>query len=90
MDAVAKTAKLEEYRAIIGNVGVLSDQQFVLYQGLEAWEARASAGNIIPPRIYLIIPLVFNETNTMAPIIYLFSGSSSHCHRRSRYVVLFV
>jgi hypothetical protein len=51
MDAAAKTAKLEEYRAIIGNGGVLSDQQFVLYQGLEAWEARASAGNIIPPRI---------------------------------------
>jgi hypothetical protein len=72
MDAAAKTAKLEEYRAIIGNGGVLSDQQFVLYQGLEAWEARASAGNIIPPHMYLHIPLLFNETNTMASIIYLF------------------
>jgi hypothetical protein len=45
---------------------------------------------IIPPHIYLIIPLLFNETNTMASIIYLFSDSSSHCHRRSRYVILFV
>jgi hypothetical protein len=29
-------------------------------------------GNI-PPHIYLNIPLLFNETNTMAYIIYLFS-----------------
>jgi hypothetical protein len=45
---------------------------------------------VIIPRIYLIIPLLFNETDTMASIIYLFSDSSSHCHRRPRYVVLFV
>jgi hypothetical protein len=35
-----------------------------------ALEARASAGNIIPPHMYLLIPLLFNETNTMASIIY--------------------
>jgi hypothetical protein len=40
--------------------------------------------------MYLHIPLLFNETNTMASIIYLFSDSLNHCHRRSRYVVLFV
>jgi hypothetical protein len=40
--------------------------------------------------MYLMIPLVFNETNTMNYIIYLFSDSFSHCHRRSRYVILFV
>jgi hypothetical protein len=37
-----------------------------------------------------MIPLVFNETNTIVSIIYLFSDSSSHCHRRSRYVIIFV
>jgi hypothetical protein len=40
--------------------------------------------------MYLNIPLLFNETNTIVSIIYLFSDSSSHCHRRSRYVILFV
>jgi hypothetical protein len=90
MDAVSKTAKLEEYRAIIDRGEELTAQQFVLYQGLEAWEARASAGNITPPHAYLHIHLLFNGTNTMASIIYIYSDSSSPCHRRSRYVVLFV
>jgi hypothetical protein len=54
--------------------------------------------------MYVSIPLLFNETNTIASIIYLFSDSSSpchrrsshchrrssHCHRRSRYVIIFV
>jgi acylphosphatase len=47
--------------------------------------------------MYITIPLLFNETNTMASIIYLFSDSLNHCHRRSspchrrsRYVLLFV
>jgi hypothetical protein len=37
-----------------------------------ALEARASAGNITPPHAYLHIHLLFNETNTMTSIIYLF------------------
>jgi hypothetical protein len=45
---------------------------------------------IIPPHMYLSIPLLFNKTNTMASIIYLVSDSFSHCHRCSRYVILFV
>jgi hypothetical protein len=36
----------------------------------------AQRGNIIPPHMYLNIPLLFNETNTMASIIYCF------CQRR--------
>jgi hypothetical protein len=45
---------------------------------------------IVPSHFYLSIPLLFNETNTMASIIYLFSDSSSPSSSASRYVVLFV
>jgi hypothetical protein len=83
----AESARLRDLRARIYAGEELPPQLFALYQALEA---RASAGNIIPPHAYLIIPLLFNETNTIASIIYLFSDSLSHCHRRSRYVVLFV
>jgi hypothetical protein len=44
MDAAAKTAKLEEYRSRIAAGEELPSQQFALYQGLEAWEARTAAG----------------------------------------------
>ncbi len=54
MDSTAKTAKLEEYRARIAAGDELPPQQFALYQGLEAWEAR-TAGS---PRTYLIISLL--------------------------------
>jgi hypothetical protein len=51
---------------------------------------QTQTGNITSTHMYLSIPLLFNETNTMASIIYLFSDSFSHCHHRSRYVILFV
>jgi hypothetical protein len=45
---------------------------------------------LFTPHVFLSIPILFNETNTMASIIYLFSDSFSPCHRRSRYVILLV
>jgi hypothetical protein len=48
------------------------------------------AGNITLLHIYLFIPLIFNETNTIVSIIYFFSDSSSHRQPSSKYVVLFV
>ena len=44
MDATAKTAKLEEYRARIDAGEELPPQQFARYQDLVAWEARTAAG----------------------------------------------
>jgi hypothetical protein len=89
MDATESTI-LRDLRARIDTGEEFNSTLLARYQDLVAWEAWTAAGNIIPPHMYINIPLLFNETNTIASIIYLFSDSLNHCHRRSRYVVLFV
>jgi hypothetical protein len=78
MDAAAKTAKLEGYRARVDVGEELNATQLARYQGLEAWEARTAAGNITSPHIYLIIPLLFNKLTPLFLLYIYFLTSPAH------------